>query len=286
MKNCLIILNKNAGKCDRCNLDEVENAIGTDRNFTRTDLSSALPDLSKFDEIAVCGGDGTLSSVMQKLYEIEKSVYYFPCGTLNDKGKTKTNNAGNPVLGKVGNKIFTYVFATGTFTPIGYAVDQRKKKRLGVLAYILDIVSEYKVNFDSAKITCDNETYEGDFTLIMFIKSPRCFGFRFNRDYDENSESGHLVAIRSPRHDGLAGKIEIFFPFFRVFFIGLKKERNGKIIFKRFSKGSIEIKNKTQFCVDGELYVTGGKQAVSFDKAKCTLTVKKVKCNDSPSKLQ
>ncbi len=273
MKNCLIILNQNAGHSEKCDLSVVKKEIGEDRVFDEVKLPSALPDLSYYDEIAVCGGDGTLSTIMQKLCNCEKTVYYYPCGTLNDKGKSKIKSKNNPVVGKANNKIFTYVFATGTFTPIGYAVEQKLKKKLGVIAYLLDVVREYKVYRKTATITCDGKTYCGEFTLLMFIKSPRCFGFPFNRDYREDEESGHLVAIRSPRHDGLVGKIEIFFPFFRVFFIGLKRERDGLIVFKRFRNCTILLKDKTQFCVDGELHVGGGKIDVTFQKAKCNLTV-------------
>ncbi len=273
MKNCLIILNKNAGHSEKCDLSAVKKIIGDDRVFDEVKLPSALPDLSDYDEIAVCGGDGTLSTIMQKLCNYEKTVYYYPCGTLNDKGKSKIKSKNNPIVGRANDKIFTYVFATGTFTPIGYAVEQRLKKKLGVLAYLLDVVREYKVYRERATITCDGKTYEGEFTLLMLIKSPRCFGFPFNRDYREDEESGHLVAIRSPRHNGLIGKIEIFFPFFRVFFIGLKKERDGCIVFKRIQNCTMTLKDKTQFCVDGELYVSGGEINVTFQKAKCNLTV-------------
>lgn len=273
MKTCLIILNKNAGKCDKCDLSAVKNEIGSDRIFTEYVLPVPTPDFSLYDEIAVCGGDGTLSTIMQKLYNLEKTVYYLPCGTLNDKGKSKIKSKNNPVVGKAGDRIFTYVFATGTFTPIGYAVEERLKKKLGVLAYVLDVVREYKVYEEQATIVCDGKAYAGEFTLIMFIKSPRCFGFPFNRDYRENEESGHLVAIRTPKHKGLLGKIEIFFPFFRVFFIGLKNEQDGEIIFKRFRSGSLSVKDKTQFCADGELYVSGGEMKIEFQKAKCKLSV-------------
>lgn len=273
MKNCLIIYNKNAGKCEICNLSSLKKVIGDDKNFKEHDFSHPLPDLSNFEEIAVCGGDGTLSTIMQKIYNLQKTVYYFPCGTLNDKGKTKIQSKENPVIGKAGNKIFTYVFATGTFTPIGYAVEQKLKKKIGVFAYILDIVKEYKIYREQATITCDDKIYDGTFTLIMFIKSPRCFGFKFNRDYRENEESGHLVAIRSPKHNGLIGKIEIFFPFFKVFFIGLKHERDGNIIFKRFKKGKLSINRITNFCADGELYVASEDIDIEFKTAECNLTV-------------
>ena len=107
----------------------------------------------------------------------------------------------------------------------------------------------------------------------MFIKSPRCFGFRFNKAYDEQAKSGHLVLIRSPKHDGLVGKIEMFFPFFRTFFIGLKKERNDKIVFQKFSNMTTYFDLPTDFCKDGEKATIKGNVTVEFVKTECHLNL-------------
>lgn len=294
MEKCLVIINKNAGKSRKCTPEKVSKALGNRFEFDTVYIPCDNElDFSGYRHIVICGGDGTLSRIMKDLHETNKNVYYYPCGTLNDKGKTKQTVGDKTVIGKVGDGIFTYVYATGAFTPLGYAVNNSLKRKFGVLAYVLKVLENYQVNrinatieiFDKQKTDGENSNkhgvenqdkniapakkYEGEFNLIMFLKSPRCFGFKFNRGYDASDESGHVVLIRSPRHDGLRGKVEMFFPFFRVFFIGLNKEKDGNVVYKKVNRCSLDLPDKTIFCADGERDVRCGKTDISFARTKC-----------------
>ncbi len=279
---CLIIVNHHAGKCKNCSVEKVKKAVG-ERDYVTCHIPFVKNfDVNEFDEIAVCGGDGTLQIIMQEIYNKDKTVYYFPCGTLNDKAKAEkyvhTTESPHPVtVGKVGDKIFTYVYASGAFTEIGYTTKQDVKQKIGVLAYIFKVIKAYKINRIKAEITTfDNDmenTFSGEFNLIMFIKSPRCFGFHFNRAYDEKDEGGHMVLIRSPKHNGIFGLIEMFFPFFKTFFIGLKNECEEKIVFKHLSSANMELNKNTNFCMDGEKASGQGKISINFEKTKCKLKI-------------
>ena len=276
MQSCLIIINKSAGSADKISFDYVKNRMGAGYNFScHTIPCDGEPDLDKYNALAVCGGDGTLSSILTGVYDKQKDVYYFPYGTLNDKAKTRvgTKHAVVGVVGEDCDTVFAYVFAAGSFTPIGYNTSVKMKKRFGVLAYLAHVIKEYKIHSIHAKVVADDKIYSGDFTLVMFIKSPRCFGFKFNRAYDEESESGHIVLIRSPKLKGLLGKIEMFFPFFKVFFLGLKKEREGKIVFKQIRQADLCLQSQTDFCKDGEKVVASGNLTVCFQKTKCNLNL-------------
>lgn len=366
MPDCLILINRNAGGGKKISADKIKNFLGDGYAYSELDFPcDNEADYKKFDCVAVCGGDGTLSSVMQNLYETGTEIKYFPAGTLNDKAKAKryadkfhinqakktlteslplrgkeinpeveagcefvenrlskqltankndkskcaeTNfdayeeviekikkpikhprpskaltenhayesknyNSAPIVIGKAGDKIFTYVLAAGSFTPIGYTAKVKLKQKIGVLAYIGQIVREYKIHRIKARLSADEQSFSGEFTLIMFLKSPRCFGFNFNRDFSENDESGHLIAIRSPKHNGLLGKIEMFFPFFRVFFIGLKKPKDGKIIFRRVKDAGIKIDEPYTFCNDGEKCEISGDSRVTFKRTKCKISI-------------
>ena len=151
MKNCLILINDNAGKCKRCSVEKVRRQIGN-HIFTSVHLPTNTPlDLNGFDSLAVCGGDGTLQLIMQQVYRTDKTVYYFPCGTLNDKGKAEkySHTAEKPhqiTVGKVDDNVFTYVLAGGAFTDIGYSANIREKQRIGILAYLLKVVKSYKIH--------------------------------------------------------------------------------------------------------------------------------------------
>lgn len=278
MENCLIVINKSAGSAGKINFDYVKNRLGNRyKYFCHTIPTDGEPKVENYDALAVCGGDGTLSRVLEKVYDSNKQVFYFPYGTLNDKAKIKNaNKDSHAVVGETEgatHTVFSYVLAAGSFTPIGYETSVKLKKKIGVLAYLLKVVREYKVHRIHARLTTAECVYSGDFTLIMFLKSPRCFGFKFNKAYDENATSGHLILIRSPKHDGLLGKIEMFFPFFRVFFLGLKNERDGKIIFKQITSAGVNLQDETAFCKDGEKAVFDGDFSVNFVKTTCNLNM-------------
>ncbi|MBO4554228.1 MAG: hypothetical protein J5713_00465 [Clostridia bacterium] len=282
MENCLIIINKSAGSSDKISFDTVKKTLGRNYRYAcHTIPTDGEPTLSGYDALAVCGGDGTLSTVLEKVYDKQQDVFYFPYGTLNDKAKAshskKQDEATNSVVGLVKapncQTVFSYVLAAGAFTPIGYSASVKMKKRFGALAYLAEVVKEYKVHRIRAKIVADGKEYEGEFALVMFIRSPRCFGFKFNKAYDEQSTSGHLVLIRSPKHDGLIGKIEMFFPFFRTFFMGLKKERDDKIVFQKFNNMTASFDLPTDFCKDGERATIEGDVTVEFVKTECHLSL-------------
>lgn len=321
MKKCLILINQNAGSSRKISFEKVENYLGDDFTYTEITLPCVnIPPYKYYDTIVICGGDGTLSTIMKDIHFLDIDVYYFPVGTLNDKAKANKhkihdNNFSKLVIGKIqkeatcgtgkqktyqqdntlqnnSNKyentlsidtqkssaeedIFTYVFAGGSFTPIGYCSDVKTKKKLGILAYVANIIREYKPYRIHAKIDINQKLFEDDFTLIMFLKSPRCFGFPFNRDFDAKSQSGHLVAIKSPKHKNFLGYIEMFFPFFRVFFMGLKKQpRSKNIIFESASTIKIELANNEVFCKDGERHFIKLKTyKITFEKTNCNFRI-------------
>jgi len=292
MKSCLIIINKSAGGSSKVSFEKVERCLGDEYKYTRCAIpDNPDPNPEGYDAVAVCGGDGTLGSVLSKIYDKPIDVWYFPACTLNDKAKAERYLAaktscptcgGAPkgkqiVIGKCGDiqdHIFAYVFAAGAFTPIGYTAKVENKKKHGVLAYIGQVMREYKVHRINATIDCGGKSYSGEFALIMFVKSPRCFGFNFNKAFDEESMSGHLLAIRSPKHDGLLGKIEMFAPFFRAFFLGLKKERDGKIIFRQAYSATVTHDAAVHYCRDGEKHtVDSGEHKIKFIRSLCNFSV-------------
>lgn len=228
------------------------------------------------DLLVVAGGDGTLSSVFNKLGAVRPPVLYVPCGTLNERAKARKRFAGHEglVLGQAADRLFAYVLAAGTFTPIGYVADVRAKKRFGRLAYFAEVLREYRVHAIPAVLSADSVEYAGDYTLIMVVKCDRCFGFRFNRMYVPESLGGHLLLVKSPRSKGLSGKIRIFFPFFRAFFLGFRHEYHSSYVdFISFDSLTISLSSPVDFDVDGEKVTLSGAVAVSFTPYPAPFTV-------------
>ncbi len=303
MKKCLIIINSQAGSSKKISFDRVEHCLGKAYQYHHCTLpNDNFCNLEKYDAIAICGGDGTLSSILEKVYNKDIDVFYFPAGTLNDKAKasryqhTKTTckeadylsgkpiiigkcnaliNEGNYTTIDCQDHIFTYVFAAGSFTPIGYTAKVEMKKRFGILAYIKEVIKEYHPHYIDATIQYNNKYVTDNFTLIMYLKSPRCFGFNFNGDFNPESTSGHLIAIRSPKSKGIAKYVEMFFTFFRVFFIGLKEEiESRRIIYKKVYSSTITLNDNIDFCKDGErLAVDKGQYKICFKRSLCDFNI-------------
>ena len=88
MEKCLIVINFNAGSSKKISFEKVEKCLGNRYEYTHLSLPQDKFSSSKgFDAVAVCGGDGTLASIVQDTYDKPIKVFYFPVGTLNDKAK-------------------------------------------------------------------------------------------------------------------------------------------------------------------------------------------------------
>jgi diacylglycerol kinase (ATP) len=231
----------------------------------------------KFSAIVVCGGDGTLNSVLNATQGQEIELIYVPCGTLNDTAHTlkstevcKTTDLENSHMryidiGEINQTLFSYVVAGGSFTAIGYKARSKTKQIFKRIVYFAHAFKEYRLHSMKAQIEMDGKKYEDIYTLIMAIKSKYVFGLRFNQLYQSDSGTGHLLLIKTPT--GMFKFAQMFFLFFRAFFIGFDKEKDGKYIkFLEFTQAKIDLKERLDFCVDGEKLVLEGHAEIKFHK--------------------
>lgn len=258
--------------------DEVHTIyIDTEHNINMSD------EINGYDALAVCGGDGTLNSAINAVKGTKLDLIYIPTGTLNDTAKSlrlaKELSADNKRirkvdLGCVNSTMFAYVLAGGTFTPIGYRTKIKRKKRIKIFAYFLEVLKEYKINHIKANINVNGENFSGEYTLIMAINSSRCFGFNFNKLFSHNDGKGQLLLIKAPKGNGFFAKIKIFFPLFRVFFMKMKKEKYGKNIkFITFRKAQITFEEPQTFTIDGEKILLEGTADIKILQRKLSLVV-------------
>lgn len=260
MKKTLIVVNDMSGNSEGVDVDAIRFVCAKNDQIDELRLLSPDQDydVTGYDKLIVCGGDGTINNAVNKCKDMAIDIFYFPFGTLNERAKATGENLKKsrrlPCMGMVNKNLFSYVIAAGAFTEIGYKAKSGAKKKFKALAYVAKVFAAYKVYDIGAEIVTDEETYVGRYSLIMIIDSDRCFGFKFNKAYRADDKNMHLLMIKNTGKNNLWGKIKMFFPFFRTFFIGFRKEEyhSRHIDFIPVRNVEINLTDKQTFCVDGE----------------------------------
>ena len=244
---CKVIVNRDSGNAMRLDLDKLLCSLGCVDAEVETIDSATDWSADGYDTVVVCGGDGTLHNAIEKC--ADKQIIYAPCGTLNETSLTDNVVA---TVGVVNETLFSYVCAAGSFTEIGYSANTKSKKLFKGVAYLPQVLKHYKCHKIHAQLNIDGKLCEDDYTLLMVLKSHRCFGFNFNRCYLQN-KGLYLLAIKSPGKDNLVNRTKMFFPFFRVFFCGVQQPcETEQFALLPFDNLTIDLQEPQDFCVDGE----------------------------------
>jgi len=279
---CLLLINASSGNSDwiaedkelltalRKTYDTVDKKI-----FTAEDGFNIASESKGYDTLILCGGDGTFNYAINALRDSNIELIYLPCGTFNDCAHTlKKLDGNNPKkgqfrldLGEINGRLFSYVAAAGSFTPIGYLPKNKYKKAFKRLVYYFYAFKEYKVHKINAKMKVDGRLFEDCYTLIMAVNSRYVFGFSFNRIFHLNDGKGQLLLIKAPK--GPFGFIKLFFLFFRAFFVGFDSEYDGKNIkFLSFKRCMLQLEKPVEFCVDGERLLSGRANEIWMHKER------------------
>lgn len=266
MKKALIVKNELSGNSNSVTLDELQKVFCKDFVTSTIIIKNKKMnyDVEGYDRIIVSGGDGTLLTFINLEHNaVNKAseLFYVSSGTLNEKETNSSYDTSeirkmNNTIGQINSHYFSYVLATGTFTPLGYVVSDNKKKKHKIMAYISRILKEYKVHHITASLyNQDNSINLNDtYAIIMLLINESCFGLKFNHLYKNNKDKIYLLTIKAPKKKTLIGKIILFFSFFRTFIIGFDKEkRSKKINFIGIDELTINLKKDEPFCADGEL---------------------------------
>ena len=203
MKKCVVIINPKSG--DSKGIREVNKIETIVENYNydvkiiltkyRGHAKEIMKNLDNdIDLVISVGGDGTFSEVMNGNLERNKRIVlaHLPVGTTNDIGHMY--GLGNNLytnlklilegtikkvdVGLINNHAFTYVASYGKFMDIPYKTPQELKRRLGYLAYMLEVVKrifqhipKYKINF-----YINGEKHTGKYTFIIISNANRIAG--------------------------------------------------------------------------------------------------------------
>lgn len=248
-----ILLNTDSGNYKKVDVKKLNDTLfdGKADVLTFDSSSDVVTSFGGYESLAVCGGDGTLSTAVN--IGATRRIFYVPCGTLNEAAKKGKIDS----VGTANDRLFTYVCAVGSFCEIGYTTSCKSKSKFKAVAYLPHVIKNYKVHEISATVKTGDTTLDGPFTLVMLLRSKQCFGLRFNRARDDKTR---LVAIKTPKRVGIFGKIAMFFPFFRVFMIGVSKptvRKNWCVL--PAENCTVNLSGLHDFCVDGEKVTFDGK---------------------------
>ena len=284
MKQCVMIINPNSGKgIGLKSRDELENIIKkyeyiptilvTEYRGHATKLVKGLSD--DVDLVISVGGDGTFSEVMNGNLKREHRLVlsHLPVGTTNDIGYMYGlgNNLYNNLelilngkvkdidVGVINKHAFTYVASYGKFMDIPYQTPQELKKRLGYLAYIVEIVKRcfYKIPRYEVEFMMNGEKYFGKYTFIIISNANRIAGinnFYHDVKLDDSKFEVMLCSLNRKRDILKAIYMLKTSDIHKVSGVEIYKTNNLKIHFKE--------KNKMFWCVDGEKL---NKQGLDFN---------------------
>lgn len=251
---CKVIVNRDSGNCDRLDIDCLLKVLDCTDADVQTIDSHTNWTATGYDTVVVCGGDGTLRNAIERCPDTQ--IIYAPCGTLNETSHTDSIVSS---VGCVNGTPFGYVCATGSFTEIGYTAKTKTKQCFKAIAYLPQVLKNYRCHKIRAQLTVDGREFCDDYTLLMILKSHRCFGFNFNRSYRLH-KGLYILAIKSCGQDCFVNRVKMFFPFFRVFFCGVSNPQiHKRWMLLPFDQLTIQLDGQRDFCLDGELTSLGGK---------------------------
>lgn len=217
-----------------------------------------------FDVAVACGGDGTLSEVVEGALKcsFEGSLGYIPCGTTNDFAESTGIPKDLPAAAKLiaegeakemdfglfgPDRCFTYVASFGAFTEVSYSTDQKLKNALGHLAYVLEGIAKLKdLRPYRMKINCDGAKYEGDYLFGSATNTYSMGGVLKLKKSDVDLTDGYheVLLVKEPKTPAELAKLSqdlLAMDFSTKSFLFLK----GKDI-------TFAAEEAIPWCVDGE----------------------------------
>ena len=220
---------------------------------------------NRVDVVVCSGGDGTLNETVTGMMKLKKlpMLGYIPAGSTNDFASSlrlprqmmpAALNAvnGSPYAIDIGHfcedRYFVYVAGFGAFTEVSYLTPQDKKNLLGHQAYILEgVKSLASIKSYSMKISCPEETLEGEFIYGMVTNTVSVGGFKglVNQNVALNDGLFEVLLIRTPKTPLELSSI--------VTGLLLREEEKSDLVYKfKTNRLTIHTQEPVDWVLDGE----------------------------------
>lgn len=303
MKTCVVIYNPKSGhrkisykKFQRFEEILFDYGYETKIIFTeyRGHATEIMETLDHVDLVISIGGDGTFNEVVKGNIRRDKQLLqaHLPLGTTNDigvmfgYGENLLHNLELAVNG-VSKKIdicsindvpFTYSACIGKYTDVPYMTPRKLKKRMGYLAYLIQIIKRLrikKVPVYDVDFSCDGKKYSGKYTFIIVSSADRIAGINhIYKDIKLDDDKFEILFC------ALTKKIEIV----RSAFYLIKGEiaKAPGFEFYRASEFKIDFHNDQHmnWCIDGDKLDFVSDKYVMDNKAKIDLLIPRKKIDE------
>lgn len=268
----LLIVNKKAGKGKiGKHVQDIENNLKK-LNYSVTTKYTTKENNAKviitnyqdpYDIVVACGGDGTLSEVVQGILEMKKdaAIGYIPMGTMNDFAKSMgisfnkfdiSNNINDYEvkhcdLGVFDDKIFNYSATFGMFSKASYSADSKYKNKFGKLAYWWLAAKElFDYQSYNVKAEFDEKVIEDDFIFGCISNSKYVGGMHLFKNEPIEMDDGkfEVLLVKKPKNFIHTLKLTL-----KVMNGNFKDEY---IHYYQTSDLSVESDNNIRWALDGE----------------------------------
>ena len=278
-KNLMLIINPVAGKeTAKKNLADIVEAFADSEYFVTVFVTKAKGDAIKyvseygyrFDLIVCCGGDGTMSELINGLIKADLDIPlgYIPAGSFNDfatynnlsfdPAKAAKNIANGKctavdIIDFNGN-YFINASEFGAFTRVSYSTPQKQKNLLGNAAYLLEGIKDIgNITAKHMKVYANGEIIEGDYIFGILCNATKLANIlrkkgKLIQEDDGIMEFGLIHMPSNP-----LDMQEILQALYK------NDLSDPHITFFKSKEMTIETPENTNWSVDGELVITPNK---------------------------
>ncbi|MBT8143163.1 MAG: YegS/Rv2252/BmrU family lipid kinase [Gammaproteobacteria bacterium] len=227
------------------------------------------------DRIVIGGGDGTLNHLLEIALQAQVPVGVLPLGTANDFARS-LDIPGNPVkaaqliaeghtrqvdVGVVNGHYFLNAVGIGLGPELTRKLDQQQKKRLGVLAYLENLIHAFGNSARRYATIKTTEREEHESFLQVTIANGPYYGGGMMVSDEVQLDDGllHILCVRPLK------PMELFLRGIRLRFGSV--DNDDKLLYLQSDKVTVSTRRQAEVTADGELITQTPIEAYVLPKA-------------------